>query len=68
MVALQQLGLLSKKIIMTDREMLYLEKLINDFMKSCDVSLDEVIGTLYKWKAYREKPRTISKGKKEELW
>ena len=53
---------------MTDREMLYLEKLINDFMKSCDVSLDEVISTLYKWKCYKEKPRTINKGKKEKLW
>lgn len=53
---------------MTDRELLYLEKLINDFMKSCNVSLDEIINTLYKWKCYREKPRTINKGKKEELW
>ena len=33
---------------MTDRELLYLEKLINDFMKSCDVSLDEIISALYK--------------------
>ena len=53
---------------MTDREVLYLEKLINDFMKSCDVSLEEIIKTLYTWKCYRDKPKTINKGRKEDLW